>query len=213
MGVMGVLQAVEALKLISQGRLGIPEEGGVKKGEGNSMLLFSAHSNPQFRSLKMRSRRPGCFACSSDAGLTLESLSNGSLDYVLFCGLNSPVNILEDGERIEAREYEARKEKEHLLVDVREKVQFDICHLDGSINVPFSSFQGKAQARRPEWIPENLGEETPIYVVCRLGNDSQVVARKLKDGGLEGQGKRYIGDIKGGLNAWREQVDSSWPEY
>jgi adenylyltransferase/sulfurtransferase len=49
-------------------------------------------------------------------------------------------------------------------------------------------------------------------VVCRLGNDSQVVARKLKESGLDKNG-RYIGDIRGGLKAWKEQVDSSWPEY
>jgi len=46
-----------------------------------------------------------------------------------------------------------------------------------------------------------------------LGNDSQVVARQLKDAGLDGGGKRFVGDIRDGLKAWREQVDSSWPEY
>lgn len=215
-GVMGVLQAVEGIKLITQGRLGAPEakEGEETKTEPNTMLLFSANSSPQFRSLKMRTRRPGCFACSSDAKLTLESLSSGSLDYVLFCGLNSPVNVLKEEERIEAKEYErTKKGTYHLLVDVREQVQYDICHLEGSINLPFSSFQGKAKEVWPEWISKNFREDTPIYVMCRLGNDSQVVAKKLKDAGLDGDGKRYIGDIKGGFKAWREQIDSSWPEY
>jgi adenylyltransferase/sulfurtransferase len=143
----------------------------------------------------------------------LERLRNGSLDYVLFCGANGPVNILGPDERVEAREYEKEMGKEHLLVDVREKVQFDICSLEGSINVPFSTLQGAGRDEgRPAWIPESLPLDAPIYVVCRLGNDSQVVARKLKEKGLDKNG-RYIGDIKGGFKAWKEQVDSSWPEY
>ncbi|CZR51019.1 related to molybdenum cofactor biosynthetic protein [Phialocephala subalpina] len=216
-GVMGVLQALEAIKLIAGGKL--KAEG---SGEGKtdaSMLLFSANSNPPFRSLRLRSRRPKCFACSAAAGLSLESLASGSLDYLLFCGVNAPVSILGPEERVEAREYETiRKEKGagHLLVDTREKVQFDICNIEGSINVPISTLQGNralaAEGELPSWLPETLPPDSPIYVVCRLGNDSQVVTRKLKESGLDKNG-RYIGDIKGGLKAWKQQVDSSWPEY
>ncbi|PMD39531.1 molybdenum cofactor synthesis protein-like protein [Hyaloscypha variabilis F] len=216
-GTMGVLQALEAVKLITAGKLRAAE--GEKAAEA-SMLLFSANSNPPFRSVRLRARRPKCFACSAEGGLTLESLSSGSLDYVLFCGVTAPVKILRPEERIEASEYEKimeeRKGKEHLLVDVREKVQFDICSIKGSINVPFSTVQGSRalapQGEKPPWIPESLAPDAPIYFVCRLGNDSQVVARKLKESGLDKEG-RYIGDIKDGLKAWKEQVDSSWPEY
>ncbi|KAE9381236.1 molybdenum cofactor synthesis protein [Stipitochalara longipes BDJ] len=216
-GIMGVLQALEAVKLIAAGKLRAGE--GERAAEA-SMLLFSANSNPPFRSVRLRARRPKCFACSADGGLTLESLSSGSLDYVLFCGVTAPVKILAPEERIEAREYERivkeEMEKEHLLVDVREKVQFDICSIGGSINVPFSTLQGNpalaAEGERPVWIPEVLPSDAPIYIVCRLGNDSQVIARKLKESGLDKDG-RYIGDIKDGLKAWKEQVDTSWPEY
>jgi adenylyltransferase/sulfurtransferase len=99
-------------------------------------------------------------------------------------------------------------------VDVREKVQFDICSIDGSINVPFSTLQSHRPVGRekPRWIPEDLPPDAPLYIICRLGNDSQIVARNLKESGLDSNG-RYIGDIKDGFKAWREQVDSSWPEY
>jgi len=100
---MGVLQALEAIKLIAAGKLTAGE--GEKAGEA-SMLLFSANSNPPFRSVRLRARRPKCFACSTEGGLTLDSLSGGSLDYVLFCGVTAPVKILEPQERIEATEYE-----------------------------------------------------------------------------------------------------------
>jgi adenylyltransferase/sulfurtransferase len=212
-GVMGVLQALEAIKLIASGNLSFT---GAEVKKDASMLLFSANSNSPFRSVKLRSRRPKCFACSAEPGLTLESLRSGSLDYVLFCGMTAPISILTPEERIEAREYEELQgeRRPHLLVDVRERVQFDICSIEGSLNVPFSSFQGirPVDAEHPSWVPATLPADAPIYVVCRLGNDSQVVARKLKESGLDKNG-RYIGDIKGGLKSWKEQVDSFWPEY
>ncbi|KAL5321018.1 hypothetical protein ACEPPN_011828 [Leptodophora sp. 'Broadleaf-Isolate-01'] len=244
-GVMGVLQALEAVKLIVGGKLKAepastpqsdskpkPKFGSESESKSEqptipaaavpvpvaaSMLLFSALSSPAFRNVRLRARRPKCFACSSEAGLSLEGLTSGSLDYVLFCGVNMPINILAPDERIEANHYRDIKRKEkHLLVDVREKVQFDICSLEGSVNVPFSSLQGNRgiapEGKRPAWVPDDLPDEAPIYVVCRLGNDSQVVTRKLKESGLGTEG-RFIGDIKGGLKAWREQVDASWPEY
>ena len=229
MGVMGVLQALEAIKLIVAGKLKAPGQPESEPVQPNSapaatMLLFSANSSPPFRSVRLRSRRPKCFACSSEARLSLESLTSGSLDYVLFCGVTSPINLLSPKERIEARQYHDltrdSKKKEHLLLDVREKVQFDICSLLGSINVPFSTLQGNKpiipagkEGENPAWIPEGLPDDAPIYVVCRLGNDSQVVTRKLLESGLGRGGERYIGDIRGGLKAWREQVDGSWPEY
>lgn len=214
-GAMGILQAVEAIKMIAQGQLK-PEawRGENSKSSPTSMLLFSANSPQPFRSVKLRSRRPGCFACSKESGLNLEGLRSGSLDYVLFCGLASPVNILRPEERIQAKEYNNLKKKEHLLVDVREKVQFDICSLKDSINVPFSTLQGKSLGdMEVRWILDSLPEDAPVYVVCRLGNDSQVITRKLKESGFDKDGKRYIADIKGGLKAWKEEVDASWPEY
>ena len=216
-GVMGVLQAVEAVRLITSGKLNPPSDTVTPgaKPEPTTMLLFSSKSTQPFRSVKLRSRRAGCFACSIDSQLSFKSLSSGSLDYVLFCGLTSPVKILKPNERIEAQEYNKIKTDQHVLIDVRDKVQFDICHLDGSINIPFSTFQsGKAQiSDGSTWTQDNLPRDASIYVICRLGNDSQVVARKLKDEGLDLDGKRYIGDIRGGLKAWKDQVDESWPEY
>ncbi|KAH7417388.1 molybdenum cofactor synthesis protein-like protein [Cadophora sp. MPI-SDFR-AT-0126] len=228
-GVMGVLQALEAIKLIIAWKLKAdpqPESESVQPDATASpaatMLLFSSTSNPPFRSVRLRSRRPKCFACSSSAGLSLESLTSGSLDYVLFCGVTSPVNILTPEERIEARQYHdlsklSKPNQDHLLLDVREKVQFDICNLEGSINIPFSTLQGNrsvaAEGERPAWVPADLPGDAPIFVLCRLGNDSQVVARKLKESVLGEGGGRVIRDIRGGLKAWREQVDGSWPEY
>jgi adenylyltransferase/sulfurtransferase len=35
----------------------------------------------------------------------------------------------------------------------------------------------------------------------------------MKQLGLDAGGKRYIGDIKGGLEAWRSTVDTDFPDY
>ncbi|KAH8815487.1 molybdenum cofactor synthesis protein-like protein [Xylogone sp. PMI_703] len=216
-GAMGVLQALEAINLITGNKL---SNGDISNKTPVTMLLFSGKGTASFRSLKMKGRRADCFACSGSAQLTEESLTSGSLDYVKFCGVTSPVHILLPEERIEAAEYNKlryQKEKKHILVDTREKVQFDICNIDGSINVPFSTLHGSrlngGENSRPDWLPDSLPHDAPIYVVCRLGNDSQVAVKRFKELGLDSGGSRYIGDIRGGLRAWRKQVDQSFPEY
>ncbi|KAI8944298.1 ThiF family protein [Xylaria longipes] len=219
-GVMGVLQALEAIKLIAAG-IGHENESIPKEPLAPSLLLFSANSSTPFRSIKMRSRRLNCFACSASSTLTLKELKSGSLDYVQFCGVTTPVNILQPDERISATHYntiltkglEGRK----LLLDVREKEHFDIANIPGAINVPFSTFQAKSRstsngdAPHLNWLPEDVASDAPIYVVCRVGNDSQLVTKKLKDMGLDRHGERFIGDIKGGMRAWKLEVDQTIP--
>lgn len=216
-GVMGVLQALEAIKLIVAGvsiadtTFSDFEERSISPP---SLLLFSSNSPNPFRVVRLRSRRHDCFACSAKALLTNESLLSGSFDYVAFCGVANPVKLLSSEDRIAARKYAALQEgvgKDHLLVDVREKVQFDICNIDGSINVPFSTLQKRNIDSVPSWLPGDLPPNAPIYVVCRLGNDSQIVAKMFQESHLGGS--RYIGDIEGGLRAWKAQVDSGWPDY
>jgi adenylyltransferase/sulfurtransferase len=66
----------------------------------------------------------------------------------------------------------------------------------------------------PDWVARlKTQPEKPIFVVCRLGNDSQITVKKMKELGLDNGGQRWIGDIKGGLRAWRASVDSEFPDY
>ncbi|KAI1341463.1 adenylyltransferase [Xylariaceae sp. FL0016] len=217
-GVMGVLQALEAIKLIAAGIGTAPKEA-----VAPSLLLFSAGSTTPFRSIRMRSRRPNCFACSAQSSLTLKELSAGSMDYVAFCGVTAPVDVLKPDERISATFYHALMAAEdpskHLLLDVREKEHFNIASIPGAVNVPFSSFQarskplanGNGERGKPDWMPENTDPSAPIYVVCRVGNDSQLVTRRLKEIGLDENGQRFIGDIRGGMRAWKQEVDQTLP--
>lgn len=204
-GVMGVLQALEAIKMITKGldntELKTP-----------MMLVFSGMSDTPFRSVRIRGKRKGCFACDAENGLTLKEMES-SMDYVQFCGVRKPVEILQPEERITAEEYDrlAKSETEHLLLDVREKEHFDLCSIPGSINIPISKFMSNRGDGPPDGFPQDLSPLAPVYIVCRVGNDSQIAAQKLKALGLDNGGDRFIGDINGGLRAWKNTVDPSLP--
>lgn len=216
-GTMGVLQALEAIKLIVRG-------DHLKKAETNGqgedvkqvgLLLFSAMGDVPFRTVRMRGKRKECFACSGDGtALTLNELKT-SMDYVQFCGVNQPVKLLQPEERISVAEYEriSQEHKSHLLLDVREKEHFGVCNIKGSINVPISRFTAhRGQGSDlTDLIPADVAPDAPIYIVCRVGNDSQIAAKKLKDLGVDRSGERFVGDILGGLKAWKETVDPSLP--
>lgn len=218
-GTMGVLQALEAIKLITQG--GLEQIDGAAADavapKPLTMLLFSSMADTMFRTVRIRGKRDDCFACSyrSDA-LTLEQMQS-SLDYVQFCGVAQPVKLLDPAERIPASEYAsiaADRASPHLLIDVREKEHFGLSSIEGSINVPISQFmrpRASTEADAPDWMPQDLPHSAPIYVVCRVGNDSQVAAQKLKELGLDRNGERFVGDIDGGLRAWRKDVDPTLP--
>ena len=228
---MGVLQALEAIKALTQ------KPRAAAPAEPPTLLIFSAYSSPMFRSIRLRSRKAKCAACSAHATVSKQGLESGSLDYVQFCGSVLPnMNSLSPEERISAQNYARLRsginphtgtvsnKDSHVLVDVREKVQFELCNIDGSVNVPFSTVSAtrgpaasnnkqEMESEESSWVTQLKQSERPIFVVCRLGNDSQVTVKKIKELGLDLGGKRYIGDIKGGLQAWRSNVDNEFPDY
>lgn len=247
-GIMGVLQALEAIKIIAGGAIETQAaENGVKTARSDpesvqtpQWLLFSAYSSTPFRSLRMRRRQKNCAACSSHATATRESLLSGSMDYVQFCGAVSPINVLSPNERVSAEEYAAIEKSQDarsngssaplILVDTRDKVQFDLCNLKDSVNIPYSEIaaadatnmqeaaanqEQNDEPREDEWLHRVRATppDVPVYVVCRLGNDSQLAVQKFKELGLDAGGKRQIRDIRGGLKAWRDKVDPGFPNY
>ncbi|KAJ5177621.1 uncharacterized protein N7500_000320 [Penicillium coprophilum] len=235
-GTMGVLQALEAIKVITAPEIdGSSDATTARPRDPPSLHIFSAYSSPLVRTIRLRSRRANCAVCSAEATVTLDTIKSGSTDYVFFCGSTSLPSLLGPEERISAREYNQRhavtsvSSQPHTIIDVRDEAQFGICSLDNSINIPISNIlsagssaglqgddSGQQATQVPSWLPSEVASPdstNPIYVVCRLGNDSQIVVKKMKELGLDQHGKRFIGDIRGGLRSWREQVDPSWPEY
>jgi len=229
-GVIGVLMALQAIQVL----VGKTKQGhtinGQRMDDPATMLLFSAYSNPLFRQIRLAGKRRKCVACSSFQTITEQTLTSGSLDYATICGLTSPVNVLEKEERLEPRDLKDVLDagtKAYVVLDVRDETQYAICPLPGSINVPFSTIQALPNAgsqsvtgREPEmegasWsgVLDTIGPNVPIYTVCRFGNDSQLAVRRLKELGYDNKGTRWIGDVKGGLRAWKQQVDPEWPDY
>ncbi|KDQ59207.1 hypothetical protein JAAARDRAFT_33944 [Jaapia argillacea MUCL 33604] len=216
-GTIGNLQALEAIKIITGLHDGIP-----------SLLIFSALASPPFRSIKLRSRRPTCPACFPSTSIPPIQQT----DYVAFCGGLTPnwyANGLvqgDEGMRIRAKELKDVLEQGRniKIIDVRSEIEFGICHLPDSINIPLSILAADPSAILPSSSAGSDGLDSgpkAIYLVCRLGNDSQIAAdavRSSLDRGLHDSSNSLaqncvIQDLIGGLNAWARDVDDTFPVY
>jgi adenylyltransferase/sulfurtransferase len=113
-----------------------------------------------------------------------------------------------------------------LLLDVREEVQYQICALPHSINVPLKDLTAKPKAGGESKMAEVLQKASgrPICVICRRGVDSVTATHRLMqyvDGQTSGpqdavggaKGNRQIYNVDGGLNEWRRLVDPAFPIY
>ncbi|EIW57823.1 uncharacterized protein TRAVEDRAFT_126509 [Trametes versicolor FP-101664 SS1] len=201
-GIIGNLQALEAIKILT----------GLHDGKP-SLLMFSALGMPPFRSVKLRARKASCAGCGNEG----ERVGNiEETDYVAFCGGGRPDWLsrgLAEGDsqsRIRAKEFKHvldASERPVRIVDVRPRTEFGVCHLPGSINVPINELVANPEASMGE-----LGDakgEADVYVICRLGNDSQMAVDALRNAGRAG----LVKDLVGGLRAWSLDVDNNFPIY
>ena len=214
-GVMGVLMASEVIKMLTQ--CAIYEANQQLEWEPRTgtptLLLYSAYDETPFRTSFLRTKpRKDCPVCSGYPSITYDSFISGSLDYAVFCGLSEPVKILPDWYRCSAKEFHSLVRGRgtqlleegktlidypdwdfhmsgYIMVDVREKQDFDMCHIEGSLNLPYSIID--RAIREPGWLAKerdknrasnriwqvekqlNLQPLTDCYIVCRYGNDSQ----------------------------------------
>jgi len=86
-----------------------------------------------------------------------------------------------------------------LLLDVREPWEFDICHIEGSVNLPM----GQIVQRQDE-----LEDTEEIVVICHHGVRSQHVIRYLQQ-----QIPARLINLDGGVDAWARSVDPDMPVY
>lgn len=87
---------------------------------------------------------------------------------------------------------------EVLLVDVREVSEYEAEFIAGAMLLPMSSFT-------PEFFPALPGQRVVLH--CTMGKRSEAAARALLKAGHEG-----ILNMRGGLNAWKEQgLDTELP--
>jgi adenylyltransferase/sulfurtransferase len=203
-GVIGVLQALEAQKILME--MDDPADGILYR----RMLLFQAKTCT-FKNVKIRGRKVDCAVCGDNP--TIKELV--SYDDILACATKKPValNDLPAQHRITCQEYNnIRNSINHLLLDVRDPIQFEIASVEGAVNIPLKQLISEFESIRT--MVSNRKDvsdidEYPIYVMCRRGIAS-VTATKLL---LNEAGFKNVRNIDGGITEWRKSVDTNFPTY
>jgi adenylyltransferase/sulfurtransferase len=185
-GMIGVLQATEAIKLII----------GVGEPLIGRFLIYDA-LKMKFRELKLR-KDPDCPVCGTHPTVTK------LIDYEQFCGVvpaaPEPVAV-NNATEITSVDLKQRMDRGDALkiVDVREPNEYQINRIPGSQLIPLGD------------IPKRYNEldpEAEIVVHCKMGGRSAKAADFLRSVGF----KRVL-NLKGGILDWVDKVDPSQPKY
>ena len=86
------------------------------------------------------------------------------------------------------------------LIDVREDMEFEYCHLPGSRLIPLDELPRRAAEIR---------SEGPVVVICHHGVRSAHAAGYLR----QRLGRTNVLNLRGGVDAWALQVDPDFPVY
>lgn len=185
-GTIGTLQATEAIKVLLG--IGQPLIG--------KMLLYNA-LDMSFDFVKLK-KNPKCRVCGPNADI------KELVDYAEFCGV--PGHHEDDTSAGVAWDITAVEMKAIIdanpnifLLDVREPHELEISAIAGAKNIPL----GEVAERMAEL---NSAEE--MLVFCKRGSRS---ARAIEI--LASAGFKKMKNLKGGINAWAEEVDTSLPLY
>jgi len=184
-GTIGTIQATEALKVL----LGIGEPLIGK------LLLYNA-LDMSFDFVKLK-KNPKCRVCGPNADI------KELIDYEEFCGVpshdheegsagaNWDITVTELAERV--------KHNQLRLVDVREPHELEISRLPNATNIPL----GQLAARLSE-----LDSAEDMVLFCKSGARSTRALELLTSAGF-----KKLKNLKGGINAWAREVDTSLPIY
>ncbi len=194
-GIVGSLQASEAIKLIL--------------GEGEPLigrlLLFDALKGG-FRELRLP-RDPECSICgdaptrttleNSAAACEPEELS-GAPERAASADL-SELNL--ESFDVTVRQVASWREAgEGLdLVDVRNRIERDVCCLAESRWLPLDQLPGRF---------EEIDRDRPVIVYCHHGIRSAQAVHFLR-----AQGFDRVWNLSGGIDAWSREVDPAMPRY
>ena len=185
-GLIGVVQATETVKIIM----------GVGQTLSGRLLLYNA-LNMTFRELKLRPNpvRP-----------VIEKL----IDYEEFCGIPQ-AKAVEAQQQAAMEEITVQQLKEildsgasdYVLLDVRNPNEYDIAKIPGSVLVPLPDIE---EGGGVEKVRE-LVNGHKLIVHCKMGGRSAKAIGVLKQSGIDGI------NVKGGINAWSQEIDPSVPQY
>ena len=184
-GIIGCIQATEILKLI------------LGKGSllTSRLLLFNA-LDMKFRELKLR-RDPKCPVCGDHPTIT------ELIDYEQFCGVvPEPVVAGQNPDEVTVQDMQnalKSPEKGIRVIDVREPDEYEIARVAGVPLFPLS--------RLNQQFTE-LDPNQQIYIHCKAGKRSMKALEFLRQ-----QGFKYVKSVKGGIDAWSDQIDPGVPKY
>jgi adenylyltransferase/sulfurtransferase len=183
-GMIGTIQAAEALKLII--------------GTGDPLigrLLLVNALTMDFRTVKLR-KDPSCPACGTR---TITEL----IDYDEFCGTpGGEAQYDRDGvAEITPVELAAQMRAGAAvdLIDVREPGEWAIARLPSARLIPLGQLVASMAT---------LDSARDIVVMCRSGQRSASAARQLQAAGF-----RKVRNLAGGILRWSDEVDPSIPKY
>ena len=183
-GIVGCIQATEILKLAI--------------GKGTSLVgrlvLFNA-LDMKFRELKLR-RDPACPVCGDHP--TIKEL----IDYEMFCGIQPEPENNGNPDEVTVQEMKKALDNPNLgikVIDVREPDEYEIAHVTGVPLLPLSQIEQRFT---------ELDPNAQYYIHCKSGVRSMKALQFLR-----GQGFKYLKNVKGGILAWSEEIDSNVPRY
>lgn len=184
-GLLGTLQATEALKLLL----------GVGETLSGRLLVIDALT------MRMRevaiARDPGCPWCGTRSAHELLA------DYAAFCGeSNEPTPALPDAAArdITPRELAPLLSAGSIVVlDVREDWELRTAAVAGARHLPMGMIPSQHAL---------LPRERPLAVLCHHGTRSAMVADYLRSAGFP-----HVLNVTGGIDRWSVEVDPQIPRY
>ena len=98
-----------------------------------------------------------------------------------------------------------------LLIDVRNKSEYEIAQLPGLILIPYPEIKsGESIAKIKQLLEKKyqcLDKNPHLIVMCKAGVRSAKTLFLLKDEGITGT------NVQGGIDAWSQEIDPSIPQY
>ena len=181
-GIIGTLQANETLKVIL-------EIGDVISSR---LVLFEALSM-EFTEMKLK-KDEDCIVCSKSS----EEIS--FIDYNQFCQIKSKAVIGSVPEiSVEELNQKLSEKDDITIIDVRERYELFISHIEGALHIPVSEIPSQLDA---------LKYHPNLAILCRSGIRSARICEYLIN-----QGFSNVKNISGGINDWCKKVDPSQRQY
>jgi adenylyltransferase/sulfurtransferase len=187
-GVLGALPGIIGSILAAETMKLIIGRGDTLSGR---LLLFDAF-RARFREIEIP-KDPACPMCG--AHRTITDLP----DYDAFCGAPGSSHPAETPEISALALKDALDAREDLLLlDVREPHEYAICNLDG-ILIPLAQLPGRVA---------ELDPARDIVVYCHSGSRSAAAVDFLRRLGFP-----RVRNLRGGILAWADDVDPTFPKY